>query len=53
MACIYGIEQPCYECRMCRKGQGITTVDTGKMIAGNCEGCKNNNTEECMQEDVN
>ena len=48
MACIYGIEQPCDECRMCGKDQGIQTADIGEKIVGNCDGCKNDNTEECM-----
>ena len=30
MACIYGIEQPCDECRMCWKGQGTKTSDNDK-----------------------
>lgn len=30
------------------EGQERQAVDIGKMIVGNCDGCKNNNTEECM-----
>ena len=48
MDCIYGVEQSCDECRMCRKGQEDTIVDVEKVLRGNCDGCKNSNTDECM-----
>lgn len=48
MACIYGVEQSCDECRMCRKEQDDLRDDVGKAILCDCDGCKNNDTDECM-----
>ena len=48
MACIYGVEQSCDECRMCRKEQDDLRDAVGKTILCDCDGCKNNDTDECM-----